>query len=200
MQTLQIRDAQAEDVPALLSIYAPYVENTAITFEYDVPSVEEFAGRLETVRRRYPYLAAWRDGKLIGYAYASAFKGRRAYDWAVETSIYIERNSRGTGAGRALYAELERRLRLQNVTNVNACITSPRGEDPYLTDESITFHAHLGYEKVGVFHCCGYKFGRWYDMMWMEKMIAEHGTPHPAFIPWPELPLGEPGSHTVSIC
>ena len=62
MQTLQIRDAQAEDVPALLSIYAPYVENTAITFEYDVPSVEEFAGRLETVRRRYPYLAAWRDG------------------------------------------------------------------------------------------------------------------------------------------
>ena len=171
-----IRIATKEDAKNLLEIYAYYVENTAITFEYEVPSLEEFEKRIEKTLRRYPYLISEQNGKILGYTYAGAFNERSAYDWAVETTIYIAKDARKKGLGRELYMALENALSLQNVINLNACIGYPDVEDEYLTKNSASFHEHLGYRMVGEFHKCGYKFGRWYDMVWMEKFIGEHNS------------------------
>lgn len=170
-----IRIARQEDAKRLLEIYAYYVENTAITFEYEVPSLEDFRGRIRHTLERYPYLVEENeDGQIIGYVYAGAFKERAAYDWAVETSIYVDREERRRGSGRRLYAALEKVLLLQGICNAEACIAAPRGEDPFLTAGSIRFHRHLGYRMVGHFEKCAYKFDRWYDMVWMERLIGDH--------------------------
>ena len=174
---LKIRIASEEDAQALLALYAPYVEHTAITFEYEVPSAEEFRGRIRETLQKYPYLVLEVDGAPAGYAYASPFHARPAYDWAVETSIYVGEQYRGIGAGRLLHDHLEEALRLQGIRNMNACIAYPREEDEYLTKNSVEFHAHLCYRLVGEFYQCGYKFGRWYDMVWMEKLIGPHEVP-----------------------
>lgn len=188
METLTIRPARLEDAPVLRDLYAPYVEHTAITFEYEAPTPSEFARRMERVLRRYPYLAVERDGRVVGYAYASPFKERAAYDWAVETSIYVAEDAQRSGAGGALYRALEAVLAAQNVLNLNACIAVPaQGEDPYLTENSAQFHGHWGYRLVGRFHKCGYKFGRWYDMIWMEKFLGKHPERPQAVISFPEL-------------
>lgn len=171
---LIIRRARPEDAQALLSIYAPYVNGTAITFEYDVPTVKEFANRMAGITEKYPYLAAERAGRILGYAYASSFHPRAAYGWCAEVSIYVDRAEKGSGVGGALYRRLEEALKAQGILNLNACIAYAETEDKYLTNDSVSFHAHMGYEMVGRFHRCGYKFGRWYDMIWMEKMIGEH--------------------------
>lgn len=171
---VQIRIADSADAKELLEIYAPYVTDTAITFEYDVPTLEEFSERIRHTLRQYPYLVAEIDGKIVGYAYAGAFKERAAYDWCVETSIYVKMGCRKQGIGKKLYEALEHILSLQNIINVNACITYVEREDPYVTKNSVQFHEHLGYRLVGEFHECGYKFDRWYNMVWMEKFIDEH--------------------------
>lgn len=117
---LHIRTAKTSDAEELLVIYRPYIENTAITFEYDVPSVEEFADRIKTTLERYPYLVAELDGKIVGYAYAGVFKGRKAYNWSVETSIYVSLDNHENGIGRLLYEKIEEILKKQGVTNANA--------------------------------------------------------------------------------
>ncbi len=169
-----IRTATPADARALLSIYAPYVEHTAITFEYTVPSVEEFASRIANTLLKYPYLIAEKEQKILGYAYAGPFHDRPAYDWAVETSIYVDRNIRHCGVGRGLHDALENALREQGILNMNACIAYPPAADRYLDKNSVEFHKHMGYRLVGKFHQCGYKFNRWYHMVWMEKLIGEH--------------------------
>ena len=171
---LQIRVATKEDAEALLAIYAPYVEKTAITFEYEVPSIEEFRCRIQETLKKYPYLVAEKNGKIVGYAYASCFKNRAAYDWCVETSIYVNYDLKRCGIGKKLYLALEKALKAQHITNLNACISSPIENDEYLDTNSIGYHHHLGYQMIGKFHQCGYKFNRWYDMVWMEKFIGEH--------------------------
>lgn len=171
---LKIRMAQVEDAEKLLQIYAPYVENTAITFEYEVPTVEEFAERISKTLTRYPYLVAQIADEIVGYAYASPFHERKAYDWAIETSIYIRQDMKRKGIGRILHEALEKVLKQQNILNMNACIAYPAEEDEYLTRDSVRFHEKLGYRMVGRFYKCGYKFNRWYDMVWMEKLIGEH--------------------------
>ena len=184
---IMIRVATPDDAKALLALYAPYVEQTAITFEYEVPSVEEFRERIKHTLERYPYLVAEMDGTPVGYAYVSPFKERAAYDWAVETSIYVGMEYKRLGIGRKLYDELERILKQQGILNVNACIAYPREEDEHLTMDSVHFHERLGYRMVGCFHDCGYKFDRWYDMVWMEKMIGEHISGQPDIVLFPEL-------------
>ena len=184
---ITLRMATEADAPALLDIYRPYVENTAITFEYDVPSAEEFAERIRHTLKRYPYLVAQRAGEIIGYAYVSPFKERAAYGWAVETSVYVRRGLTGTGCGKALYMALERILKAQNILNLNACIAYASHEDAHLDNNSAEFHAHLGYELVGTFHQCGYKFGTWYDMIWMEKMLGRHPDKPQAIHPIGEI-------------
>ena len=169
-----IRSATTEDAARLLEIYAYYVENTAISFECEVPSLEEFKNRIAATLKKYPYLVLEEDGMIRGYAYAGIFKGRAAYDHCCEVTIYLDRDSKRHGFARALYEELEKELRKIGIINLYACIADPVSEDEYLTKNSEQFHQHMGYAKVGEFHKCGYKFGRWYNMIWMEKMIGEH--------------------------
>lgn len=186
-EDLTIRPAAPEDAAALLAVYAPYVERTAITFEYDVPTLADFTGRIARTLARYPYLAAERGGEIVGYAYAGPFKERAAYDWAVETTVYVREDQRRRGVGRALYRALERCLAAQGVLNLNACIACPEEADEYLTWDSVEFHACLDYRLVGEFYGCGCKFGRWYNMAWMEKHIGAH-LPDPAPVrPFPEV-------------
>ena len=184
---LHIRTAKVSDAEELLTIYRPYIENTAITFEYDVPSVEEFANRIKTTLEMYPYIVAELDRKIVGYAYAGVFKGRKAYDWSVETSIYVSLDNHGNGIGRLLYEKLEEILKNQGVTNVDACIAYAEHEDEHLHNDSVHFHEKLGYKTVGIFHKCAYKFDKWYDMIWMEKFIAEHKAKPNDIIPYPML-------------
>ena len=175
MSKMNIRTAKEEDAERLLGIYTPYITDTAITFEYEVPSIGEFRQRINNTLKKYPYLVAEdENGNLVGYAYAGVFKGRAAYDWAVETSIYVKQSEAGKGLGRLLHDTLQKELQQMGILNMYACISAPRGTDPYLTDNSIQFHSHLGYRIVGRFAQCGYKFNRWYDMVWMEKHIGAH--------------------------
>lgn len=174
METAMIRDAKPEDAKRLLEIYAYYVENTAITFEYDVPALDEFQARMRNTMKRYPYLVAERDGKVQGYAYAGPFVGRAAYGWSCEMTVYLDCHMQKCGMGRRIYEALEERLREMGILNLYACIGYPEAEDEYLSRNSAEFHEHLGYTKVGEFHKCGYKFGRWYNMIWMEKIIGDH--------------------------
>lgn len=207
---IKIRPARFDDAAELLAIYAPYVTGTAITFEYDIPTVPAFLERMKNVMRRYPYLVAERvvsevtsgsteqenaesvnalpKTEILGYAYVSAFHPRAAYDWCVETSIYLREDAKGLGLGRQFYACLEYVLAAQNIRNLYACIARPAGEPPkedaYLTMDSIRFHTHMGYRQIGHFAKCGYKFDKWYDMVWMEKIIddsAEDPKPVKAF-------------------
>ena len=184
-----IRSATPDDAAALAAIYRPYVEVTAITFEYEAPSAEEFSSRIAHTLERYPYLVAADKADpfhLLGYAYASVYHGRAAYSWSVETSIYVAKSERTKGIGRALHAELEDELKEMGIQNMYACITAlpeDRSDDPYLTDASIRFHEKLGYALCARFARCGYKFSQWYDVVWMERMIGTHPTPAPA-LPW----------------
>ena len=157
MQDITIRNASLADAPRILEIYAWYVEHTVITFEYDVPSLEEFEGRMRRTMQKYPYLVIERDGRVEGYAYAGSFVGRAAYDWACELTIYLDHDARKHGMGRALYEALADRLQAMGILNLYACIGYPQVEDEYLTRNSARFHEHLGFALVGTFHNCGYK-------------------------------------------
>lgn len=174
MFMITVGNAELKDAERLLEIYDYYVKNTAITFEYTTPTIEEFRGRIEKTMQKYPYLVAEKDGVIAGYAYAGAFVGRAAYDWSCETSIYLDKNARKCGIGKTLYAALEKELKKMGILNMYACIGYPDNEDEYLTKNSAEFHSHIGFVQVGEFHKCGYKFGRWYNMIWMEKIIGEH--------------------------
>ena len=159
-----------------MEIYAPYVEQTAITFEWEVPSPQEFSRRITEILKGFPYLVLEDAGAIQGYAYAGPFKGRAAYDWAVETTIYIRQGAHGRGYGKALYTALEEELKRRHFLNAYACIAYSEQEDETLTHASPLFHERMGYTLCGTFHQCGYKFDRWYDMIWMEKLLAEHMT------------------------
>lgn len=170
----KIRVATVDDAKEIAAIYAPYVQQTAITFEYEVPTVEEFRRRIDNTLKKYPYLVAEQDGEIVGYAYASQFHPRAACQWDVETTVYIHTGQKRSGIGKALYAELEKILKMQHFLNMNASIACAEAADEHLTKDSIYFHEKMGYKKVGAFHNCGFKFGHWYHLMWMEKHIGEH--------------------------
>jgi len=182
---LTVRVAREEDAPELVEIYRPYVEGTAITFECDVPGAGVFAGRIRDTLTRYPYLVAVVDGKIAGYAYASAYKPRAAYDWTVETSVYVRAGLRGRGIGARLYRALEDALKRMNIQNLTACITYPN-------PESVGFHERAGFRTVGYFSKAGFKMGAWHDVVWMEKFLGDHETPPESVVPFPKLqPEGE---------
>ena len=172
--SITIRKATPEDAEQLLEIYTPYVRDTAVSFEYDIPTVEEFSARIENTLKKYPYFVAEAEGEIVGYTYAGRFKAQPAYNWAVETTIYIKKGNRRAGIGAELYEKLEEALKEQGILNLNACIAYTETFDEHLTNDSVFFHEKLGYNMVGQFHKCGYKFHHWYDMVWMEKLIGEH--------------------------
>ena len=184
---ISLRMAHTSDAAALAEIYAPYVTDTAITFEYDVPSAEEFSRRIAHTLEKYPYFIAEDNGQIVGYAYAGAFHPRAAYGHSAELSVYVLRGCSGHGIGKTLYNALENALRLQNVTNLYACIGYSEKEDEHLTHNSVDYHAHMGFRLVGVFDRCGYKFGRWYSMVWMEKFLCPHEENEVPFVGFPSV-------------
>ena len=180
-----IRLASVDDAEEILAIYAPYVLDTAITFEYDVPEIGEFRSRIETTLKNYPYLVAVEEGRIVGYAYAGAFRKRAAYQHSAEMSIYIDQRYRQHGIGMSLYLELEKQLVRQNVLSLYAGVTvSDRPDDAYVTDGSICFHERMGYTRIGEYHLCGYKFGQWYNVAWFEKSLGTRPEKPDPFIPF----------------
>lgn len=161
---LKIRPVTLEDAPELVRIYAPYVEKTAITFEYQVPTIEEFERRIEKILQRFPYLVAEVDGQVLAYAYASTYYDRSAYDWALEVSVYVDQDHRGQGLGTRLYEALEMELEARGYLRFLACIALPN-------PASIALHEKRGYVKVAHFPKIGYKFDQWHDIVWMQKTI-----------------------------
>lgn len=172
---ITLRSATPADAGQIREIYAPYVRETAITFEYEVPSVEEFTERIERTLEHYPYIVAEsEEGNILGYAYAGAYYGRAAYSRSVEVSIYVQAGQHDAGVGRRLYEALEEELRSRGFLNLTACIAWIDEPNRYLTHQSPIFHRHMGYEQCAHFHKIGFKFGRWFDIIWMEKMLGEH--------------------------
>ena len=159
-----IRVAAEADVSAILEIYAPYVKDTTITFEYEVPTKPEFLNRFRTISRDYPWLVWEEAGEILGYAYASRPFERAAYSWCAEPSIYLRPSAQGRGIGRRLYLALEELLKIQGYRVLLALIT---GENQH----SVGFHKKLGYSICGEIHRCGWKFNRWLNVFWMEKHL-----------------------------
>ena len=151
---ITLRFARPEDADALLEIYRPYVEETAISFETSVPSREEFLRRITEISAFYPYLLAESDGQILGYAYAHEFGERGAFRWTVETSIYVRRDCRGAGVGARLYRALFELLRAQGIRTACAIITCPN-------DPSFAFHHAMGFRDSGILPNFGYKLGAW---------------------------------------
>jgi phosphinothricin acetyltransferase len=172
-----IRLATPADATAIQAIYAPVVRETAISFEWEPPTVEQMAERIEATLTRFPYLVLERAGEVCGYAYASAFRARAAYDWSVETTIYLAADARGHGVGRALYESLVATVRLLGYRQAYAGITLPN-------PASIALHERVGFTPAGVYERAGYKFGQWHSVGWWQLML-----PLPEGDPAPPVPL-----------
>ncbi len=175
-----IRPATEQDVPEILAIYAPYVENSTATFEYDVPCSRSFLQRFYDTTAQYPWLVWEENGKILGYAYASAPYSRAAFSWCAEPSIYLRPQARGRGIGKQLYAVLEEILRRQGYQVLYALITSEN-------TESIAFHRKNGYNLRAEFPDCGFKFNRWLGLLWMEKRIKIVQSPSGFPRPWQSI-------------
>lgn len=159
-----IRFAKEADIPAILDIYGPYVLNTAISFEYSAPTLEEFTERFRNITAQFPWLVWEEAGTVLGYAYGSAPFCRAAYRWVASASIYLAPHIRGKGIGTKLYAALESLLKAQGYRKTYAVITS---DNP----ASLRFHEALGYRFVAELPECGYKFQKLYSVVWMEKPL-----------------------------
>ena len=168
---LMIRMATEADIPTILDIYGPYVENTAISFEYTVPTLEEFTQRFREITRQFPWLVWEEDGKILGYAYGSLPFGRAAYRWVAASSIYLAPEAQGKGGGRKLYAALEDLLQRQGYRKTYAIVTS---DNP----GSLRFHEKTGFRFLSEFPDCGVKFGKLYSVVWMEKVLNNGEIPN----------------------
>lgn len=175
-----IRFAAPEDSQALLDIYRPYID-TNITFEYDLPTREEFARRISSIREKYPYLVCEEQGRPLGYAYAHPERDRAAYQWNAELSIYLAPDAVGHGIGKRLYGALMELLRLQGVKTAYGVVTSPNPASEGL-------HNALGFRLLGVHRSTGFKNGRWLDVLWFEKSIAPYYQNPEPVIPVNQLP------------
>lgn len=166
-----LRAASEADVPAMLDIYAPYVRNTTVTFEYDVPAQAEFLRRFREITAQFPWLVWEENGEIFGYAYASAPFTRDAYRWCAEDSVYLRPEAQGQGIGQALCGAVEEILTRQGYRRIYAIITSENRK-------SISFHQKIGYHFLAEFPDCGFKFGRWLGVTWLEKTLNFAGVPN----------------------
>lgn len=161
-----IRPIQKGDIVETLAIYRPYVEQSVTSFEYVAPSESEWLERIEKTDAEYPWLVIEFENKVIGYAYASKHRHRTAYNWSVESAVYIDQNFHGFGIGKVLYSTLFDILRLQGYRNVYAGITLPNAK-------SVSLHKSMGFYEVGIFKKIGYKFGAWHDTGWFQLHLNE---------------------------
>lgn len=167
---MSVRPAELQDLPRILEIYGPYVENTAISFEYTVPTLEEFTQRFLQITDWFPWLVWEENGIVLGYAYGSLPFERAAYQWSAEVSIYLCPEAWGKGVGKKLYAALEELLQKQGYRKVYAIITTANAP-------SVAFHQAVGYHHTATMPDCGYKFGAWHGTIWMEKELNTWDTP-----------------------
>jgi len=172
-----IRIATEADLSAMLAIYAPYVERTTVSFEYDVPSPETFTRRFQDITRQFPWLVWEEDGRVLGYAYAARPFDRAGYSWCAEPSIYLHADARGRGIGRKLYAVLEAILEAQGYCLLYALITEENRA-------SLRFHEKCGYSTVMVLPDCGRKFDRWLGLCWLEKRLKIGENPSAFPVSW----------------
>ena len=188
---MKIRVATTADAERIAEIYAPYVTDTAISFELTAPSADDMRSRIAATLQNYPYLVAEDDdGTVIGYSYAGRFRPREAYIHSVEMSVYVDKARRQSGIGRALYEKIEEILLKQNIYVVYANITfTDDPSDTHVNDDSVRFHRKLGYELVGKHHECGYKFGNWYGVCWLEKNLSKRPETVKDFIPFSDLEI-----------
>lgn len=203
----RIRLACPADAAAVCAIYAPYVRDTATTFDLEPPTIEEMRQKIATILEERPFLVAeiecadtraadatshveTGDGEaftVIGYSYASAFRPRKAYLHSIETSVYLAPEAKGFGLGSRLYGALEEILRLQNVYNANACVTYIEPADETCPSTSRIFHERRGYVQCAHIPNCGHKFGRWYDILWLQKQLIPLSQEPEAFVPLPQV-------------
>ena len=167
-RTMSIRSATPLDAAAMLGIYAPYVTDTAISFETDAPSADEFSARIERNLHTAPSLVFDKHDEILGYAYATEFRARTAYDATRETTVYVSPHHHGTGVGTALMTELIDRLRSAGIAVAVAGITLPN-------DPSVALHERVGFQHVGTFHRVGRKFGEWHDVGFWELQLDTNG-------------------------
>jgi phosphinothricin acetyltransferase len=163
---VSIRHATPADAGALLAIYAPFVRDTAVSFELEPPTVQSFGERIVRAQAKWAWLVAEHDGRVAGYAYASAFRERAAYRFSVEMSAYVAPASRRNGIGRALYECLFEILIAKGYCTAFAGITIPN-------DSSVRFHRALGFSEVGVFRRAGWKLGAWHDVSWWQRRLQD---------------------------
>ena len=175
---MSIRIAAETDLPQILAIYGPYVENTTISFEYDVHTMEAFRERFLGITKQFPWLVWEEEGQILGYAYACAPFERAAYRWCAEPSIYLLPQAQGKGIGRKLYEALHEILIAQGYRLSYAIITSEN-------EASLAFHRSMGYTETAQFPGCGYKFGKVLGVTWMEKTLVSVDTPRKEPIPFP---------------
>jgi phosphinothricin acetyltransferase len=168
----EVRDATPADACACAAIYAPYVTDTAITFETEPPSGEEMAARIERAARGHAWVVLQDGTRVVGYAYGGPMNPRAAYRWSCEVSVYVERDRRRTGAGRALYEALFERLADRGLRVAIAGMTLPN-------DASVGLHRAMGFEPVGVYRRIGFKLGAWHDVAWMQRPLAGGEDPPP---------------------
>jgi len=174
-----LRLATPDDAAAMLALYAPYISDTTITLEYEVPTTAEFAERIRKLQGVLPWLVAVRNGQLLGYAYASRHRERLAYQWSVETSVYVHAEHHGTGVARRLYNRLFELLQQQGYVNAYAGVIEPN-------PRSFAFHQSFGFELIGTYQHVACKFGKWQTSQWLAKQLL---TPPGA--PVPPTPLAD---------
>ena len=175
-----IREAMATDIPGMLAIYEYYVKETGVSFEYEVPTTEEFTRRLEEHKEMYPWLVWEEKGEILGYAYAGRAFERAAYSWNAEISCYIK--EKGKGMGKKLYRIIEEILLRQGVRKVYAVVTSAN-------EPSVAFHKAVGYKEVLTYKDVGFKLGQWYDVIWLEKQLSPLGTPENFPVSWKQIKI-----------
>ena len=169
-----IRDAEPEgDAAACAAVYAPYVAESAVSFEADPPTPEQMAGRIRAYGVSHAWLVAEVDGRVAGYAYGAPHRPRAAYRWACDVAVYLDAAHHGAGLGRALYAALFARLAAQNLRIAVAGVTLPN-------PASVALHRAMGFEPVGTYRRIGWKNGAWHDVAWWQLDLAPGAADPPA--------------------
>ncbi|RYY84899.1 MAG: N-acetyltransferase family protein [Chitinophagaceae bacterium] len=181
MNGIRLRPATVDDAAALLAIYQPYIETTAITFEEEVPGVAAFAQRIEHCLQRYPWIVAEENGTIAGYAYAAPYNERAAYQWACLSSVYLSEEHKGKGLARQLYEALFRLLEAQDYRTVFALITLPN-------EPSVRLHERCGFRYFTTFSNIGFKLGSWHQVGWWRLDFTGFEDTPPVPVPFAQFP------------
>jgi phosphinothricin acetyltransferase len=170
--TGRLRFATPADAPSIRRIYAPHVEETAVSFATEVPSVTALESKIRKTLPAHPWIVSEDDGDVVGYAYAGPLRERDAYQWTVELSVYVAESAQRAGVGKRLYETLLELLEAQGFASAYGVVTLPN-------PPSVALHEKLGFEKVGHFDDVGYKHDAWHDVGWWRIRLSDPAAPEP---------------------